>query len=134
MTGGLRKKLVVPEADASVEELRGGLQERGAPQDVVEPRFDAPGAEGVEKDRRGVPGFVGVELVEEVVAGLGGIHEARQFLAQGFDLTVGENADTREVAVLVKKGDLFGRQFSAAPGAERAERLVDLRQVADHGY
>ena len=85
----LGEKLVVPEADAAVEQLRRGLQEGGMPQDVVEARVDAPRPERVEQDVATLARFIGVELVEEVVARMGGVHHSRELVPENVDLRVG---------------------------------------------
>jgi hypothetical protein len=60
---------------------------------------------------------------------VGGVHHARELGAQGFDLIVGEDADAGEIALLVKEGELLGREGGAGPFAEGAEGLMDFGNV-----
>src|SRR5437764_887361 len=104
--GRLGKKLVVPKPDAAVEQLRRSLQECRMPQDVVEPGLDPPRAQRMKQNRPGDTRLVRVKFVEQVMAGMAGIHQPREFFPQRFNLRVVEDTNAGQVAVLVEEGDL----------------------------
>ena len=52
--------------------------------------------------------LVGVVLVKQVIAGMMRVDQCGQFLAQHFNLSVIEQTNSGEIAVLVKKSDLLG--------------------------
>ena len=111
---GLDEELVVPEADGAAEELGGGDEEGRVPEQVVEGGADAPGAEGVKEDAGRVGGLVGMVLVEEV-AGMGGIHQGGQLVAEDVDLPIVEHGDAGKETVFVKRGDLLVRKTKFVP-------------------
>ena len=61
-----------------------------------------------------------------------GVHHASELVAENVDLRVAQDADAGKIAALVKERELVGRQRDARPFAERAQRLVDFGEVADH--
>ena len=138
MVCGFAEELVMPETDRTVEQLRGGDEEGWTPQDIVECGAGAPCAEGVEEDRVGIARFVRVVLVEELVRGVAGVHEAGQLGAERFDLIVVENLDAGKESVaverlhlLVGKSVLLPLGFGRGWLAEGAGWGVEFGVVAD---
>ncbi len=108
MAGGLAEKLVVPEPHGHVaEQLAAGHHEGRVPEDVVEARGDAPGAEGVKEHGLGRAGLVGVVLVKKMDAGVLGVEEQGQLAVQRLHLLLGQHPDAGEVTVLPEKRHLL---------------------------
>ena len=138
---GFAEELIVPEADGAVEELRGGDEECGTPEDIVKCGAGAPGAERVKEDGVGVAGLVGVVLVEELVRGMGWLHEAGELRAQSFDLIVIEDLHAGEETVAVEGLHLFVGEtvllpfvFACGLGAEGAGGGMEFGEVVNRSW
>ena len=92
--------LIVPEAHWTIEQLSRRHGESRMPQDIVQSRRNAPRAECVKKYLIGIGRFVCVEFVEEVVTGVCGIYQLREFATQHVELRVLEYFDSREITIL----------------------------------
>src|SRR5690348_16131878 len=101
-------------------------------------RRDSPCAQSVKQDGGWIGRFIGVVFIEQLVTGMGGIGEFCQFLAEGSDLFVVENADATQIAVLVEESQLLvcqlkGIDICIQRRQETADRLVVERQIPNHG-
>src|SRR5215510_3855320 len=97
----LVEDLIVPEAHWPIEQLRRRHYKRRMPEQIVQPRGDAPRAERVEEYLIGICRFVGIELVEQFVTGMRRIDQLRKFASQRNKLVVIQNAYPGQVSVLL---------------------------------
>ena len=140
MPGRLAEKLVVPEPHRPPQELRRRDGDRRVPEQVVEPRLDPPGPEGVEEDRPRVGRLVGVILIPEVSPGVVGLEPLGQLPSKRLHLIVIQDFDPGDVAVLLEEGGLFrGQPVSIQVGARPRpwEKVGDwgmaFGQIDGHG-
>jgi hypothetical protein len=123
----------VPEAHPAAEELAGGNEDRGIPEEVVERGRNAPGAQRVKKNAARFTGLVRVAFVKEVRGGMLRVEKRFELGTQDLDLVVVEDPDAGEKSVAVKGGKLLGgeRPSGGAPRAGRAyeQRPVRVRQI-----
>ena len=130
------EELVVPEAYLSVEELAGGNEDGGVPEEVVERGRDAPGAEGVEENSARLAGLVRVTLVEEVSSGMLRVEKRLELGAQELDLVVFQDLDAGQKTVAVEPRELLGGEPAAIRVGKRVPvskyRSVVMREVRYH--
>ena len=100
---------------------------------------DPPGPQGVEEHGRFVNRLVAVVLVEEVIAFIVWIDEPIQLIAKDGNLRVIQDADARQVAILLVEGDLVVGQAMFLPLVGRlgnielaAHKIVAEGQVFNH--
>src|SRR5262245_40536601 len=98
------------------------------PEDIVKPRLDAPGPQGVKENLRRILRFVRVELIIEMMRRMLRIHQVHQLFPQPLYLPIIQNPNSRQITVLIEKTNLFVAQSIAIPvlsARRRREEVAD---------
>ena len=78
-------------------------------------RPQPPSSECMEQHRIGISRFVRVVLVPQLASAVIGIEKRSQLVAQHFDLPIGQDANSRQVALFVIKRHLVVAQPKPLP-------------------